>query len=54
MATDHCADDIGSAIDKRQMEVVAPGNKTESNSETACDETEKSEGSSGMPEIESN
>ena len=27
-------------------------NKTESNGETACDETEKSEGLSGMPEIE--
>ena len=27
-------------------------NKTESNGETACDETEKSEGLSGMPKIE--
>ena len=53
MATGHCAADIGSAKNKRQMEVVAPRNKTESNSETACNETEKPEGLSGMPEIES-
>ena len=36
----------------REMEMAVERNKTESNGETACDETEKPEGLSEIPEIE--
>ena len=52
VATGHWSPDIGTAKNKRQMEMAVQRNKTESNGETACDETEKSEGLSGMPKIE--
>ena len=35
---------------KREMGMAVQSNKTESNGETACDETEKPEGLSEMPE----
>ena len=49
VATGHWSPDIGTAKNKRQMEMAVQRNKTESNGETTCDETEKSE---GMSEIE--
>ena len=52
VAAGYCNRVIGSAKDKRQMERGIEGDVSKSSHKAACDETEKSEGLSGMPEIE--
>ena len=52
VAPGSCNRIIGMAKDKSRMEMVVEGDETKSSHKAASNETEKSEGLSGMPEIE--
>ncbi|MFZ1039920.1 MAG: hypothetical protein WCA79_17745 [Anaerolineales bacterium] len=52
MVISHCIADIGTGKTKTIDQMAVEGDKTESRGKAASNETEESEGLSGMPEIE--